>query len=619
MTSTIVHSNKIKILKKHIGLISNNYFKLTEVSEYFEFYDYIVDKVEFNDIIKYLNSSIKGERLVKGVIKEQTKIYSEKEFNDNLKELKIDSCLGLTRCVCESTLLYYSINKSSGELDVEIYKKQIRGYLNFSKRNQDKNLKIFDWDDIFVPDGVFGLSNLELNKIGRKISPRINNLSEIVQKHIHYKKNIQLFYGVDKLNLNEVVNFGIIKDYLLGVEEFNNKTNSFMDKFKLTNLLVNAVNQGIFIKSAKTYLQRLYWVPGLNSGLPLTPKTDDPKHELTYQFHDITHLNIPDLVFDGITCELNKLVYIGYRLMSECITLVFADMIFVLSMISNGMKYSTMKSRKIFQIMEEILKINPSILENDFENFIHKMLRGSYEFCFYQDFSIWKSFLGDNLSCLNEYSNKYDKFFMEDFKWTNRNWKYMSDPLRKDYYAKWWKSVKPWINCGYNLKLQSVSEFIELSELNKKYPQDNIINKKKLFDDIFDSMYKQIIKPLITMDIINFIDEPLHLTNAFIRYMIGQSAIFFKYKEFNYSDEYFKAIDYEIRQFKKTHVNQEKIQTIKYFYQNYLKLLHDANLVNSDFVVNSSDIYFIMKIKSVNYDIDTTNELGNFVKNLLNI
>jgi len=603
---------KKKVLKKHIGVVSKNLFKLNEISKYFEFYGYIVDKIDFINIEEYIRSSIKGERLVKGVMIEHTKLFRQ----NDMMEFKIEENKNLTCCVCESTLLFYFLNTKTNSIDFEIYKKQVNGYLNFKKKQNNEN--IFDWDDIFVPDGVSGYSNNELSKIGRKISPRINNISEIIHKHIHYKNNIELSHK--KLNLKQVVNFGIVEQYLSSVQEFNENINPFMNKYKLTNILRNSVNQGIFIKSAKTYLQRLYWIPGLNSGLPLTPKSDEHAHEITYQFHDITHLNIPDLVFDGIDSELNKIVYIGYRLMSECITLVFADMIFVLSMIKNGMVYETMNNRKIFQIMEQILKINPNIVDENYEEFIHNMLRGSYEFCFYQDMTIWKSYMGGDFSCLDEYTNKYDKFFMEDFKWTNRNWKYMSEPSRKDIYLNWWNNVKLWIDSGYDLRLESVSMFIKKNQLDTKYGKENIVNKKNLLNDIFEIIYNSIIKPLIISDTINFIDESKHLTNAFIRYMIGQACVFFKFYEFHKSLEIFNAIDYEMKKIKENKVvSYEQIDNIKYFYHNYLKSLHDSNFVNSDFVVNSTDIYFVMKINSVNYDIETENELKTFVNDLLNL
>jgi hypothetical protein len=96
----------------------------------------------------------------------------------------------------------------------------------------------------------------------------------------------------------------------------------------LANALAHVVNQGVLFRAAKGRRDGNYWFPGLNGGLPYVPKSD-AVHEATYMFHDVMHQLMPDLVFDGQASLDHKRVYIAYRMMSEAVSLVLADMIFV--------------------------------------------------------------------------------------------------------------------------------------------------------------------------------------------------------------------------------------------------------------------------------------------------
>lgn len=183
------------------------------------------------------------------------------------------------------------------------------------------------------------------------------------------------------------------------------------------------LNQGAWFRASETRVQGLYWCPGLNAGIPLIPKPKDPSHEKTFENHDFTHFNMPDLVFDGKDSKLHKLVYIAYRLMSECITLVMADMIFVNGMVKKGFTYSTVNQRKIYPLFQEMEKKNPNF-EDNLEPFIHEILKGSFEYCFYGDTSRWISMMETDVS--SQFTDKYDAYFLEDFRWTLHNYKDMA-------------------------------------------------------------------------------------------------------------------------------------------------------------------------------------------------
>ncbi len=381
-----------------------------------------------------------------------------------------------------------------------------------------------------------------------------------------------------------------------------------MSKLGITNILTVAMNQGVFFRAAKTRRQKLYWCPGLNAGIPFTPKPKDAKHELTYQMHDFSHFNIPDLVFDrdGVTTEeqaLRKKVYISYRLMSESITLVLADMIFVHMLVKSGFKYDTMNQRKIYQIFSEFEKKTPDF-EKNLEPFIYQLLKGSFEYCFYQDTSIWSSLMGEKTDALQVFSGKYDSYFMEDFKWTLHNYEDMVH--HKAVFGKWWASVKDWRQSGHNLELQSVSEFIDENQLQ------SLTDQRVLLETIFNSVYQKYIKRLFMGSEIGLDSADNRLKNTMIRYQMGQALIFFKHQNYPDSKPTFAKIDEAI-----THWNPDRVKHLRSFYSNYLQKLEQANLITPDDCFNYSQIYPIFNPMIINYE-QTQTLSAEFVNKILN-
>lgn len=569
-------------LVREFALLTTCDYKVKELESSLSLYGINVIKLDPNlDFAKYLKSSTSRHKIM-GVLREQTYLY-----HHNTKEMANLSHLELVDHYSCMTL--YGLNSDKK------YEETTFGFIDLNRKVNDSK---YDWDDIFVVRSC-NMSYYELSKLKRKISSRDKNISKIIEDHIHYKKNVDLHHNPQ--NYKQCIDFSqSVYDYVKNIKEFDSE---YMKKLKLDNILTIAINQGVFFRSATTRREKIYWCPGLNAGIPLTPKPKDPIHELTYQMHDFSHFNIPDLVFDGVASPLHKKVYITYRLISEAVTLVLADMIFVNSILKSGYDYKTVNQRNIYPIFQEIEKNNKIN-----EPFIKKLLKGSFEHCFYGKSEIWASMM-ENKEVLRQFANKYDPYFMEDFKWTLNN--YYDMVKNKEVFLSWWKSIESWRKFGHNLELQSVSEFIEENQLNSALENDI------LYENIFDAVYNKYIKRIFNGEIELYKKEK-QLQNSFVRYMMGQSIIFFQYENFSQSMIYFKYIESGMCNINNI-CDQNIINNIREFYNNYLDTLEDANLITHDDNINFRQVCPIFNPNFVDYDhFNKSTPMDKFVEEILN-
>jgi len=238
---------------------------------------------------------------------------------------------------------------------------------------------------------------------------------------------------------------------------------------------------------------------------------------------------------------------------------------------------------------KRLKKTNPNLTDN-LEPFIYKLLQGSYQHCFFGDSTLWASMMQDNSSVI-QFTEKYDAYFIEDFRWTKHNWDDMSrSPL---VYQKWWNTIKNWRSKGCNLELQSIDEFIEEFDLDLIDKKD----RKKLLDSIFEAVYKKYIKRLFISGKIEYYTKEQQLTNAFLRFMMAQSIIFFQFENFYEST---MCLDY-IKKALPTS-NLEMITCIREFYNSYLEHLMNANLITPDDAKNYEQVCPLFNPMYVDYD-----------------
>ena len=246
------------------------------------------------------------------------------------------------------TTLYYI---TEGNI-TSITSKRHKGIIDYSAKSHSK--KLFGWDDVFVLRPL-GLSYQALKDRGMKNHSRQEVLSEFAIQYLYYNKNIGLNFN--PLEQKQVIEFSsAIFDFVDNNQWLNSPT---VKKMKLDRLFQYALNNGGFFRSSINRRQKNYWAPGLNAGIPLVPKKDEI-HEITFFAHDLGHFVLPDLIYSGEDHPLYDRVYMIYRMLSEALTLVIADMLFIDALAKDGVNYDYSK-RKIYPLYQAIKKNHPDI------------------------------------------------------------------------------------------------------------------------------------------------------------------------------------------------------------------------------------------------------------------
>lgn len=190
--------------------------------------------------------------------------------------------------------------------------------------------------------------------------------------------------------------------------------------------------RGLFLKVGNFPNQRAYWNSTLNGGLPVFKKVD-PIHEGTFMLHDLFHfVPVDPLLGDTEGNDSTKAAYIAHRLLSEASTLVLADMVAVADARLDQKGYDISK-RKIFPVYESIREAQGGRPDTE------KLLAANAYFCFTGDTAGFKS-LGANDDVLEEYRDKYETIFRDDFLWNLQNFdamteEYATNPLMREYYT----------------------------------------------------------------------------------------------------------------------------------------------------------------------------------------
>jgi hypothetical protein len=348
---------------------------------------------------------------------------------------------------------------------------------------------VFDWDVAFT--NAAGTTLDEMSSAGLKSSAREQCLSAFARTHLHHKERKTLRWSAAD-SADWTTDACLLLDHPLyrGLEG------------PLRNALAYAVDQGIFFRAARSRRDGNYWFPGLNGGLPFVPKSD-AIHEATYMFHDVMHQLMPDLVFDGGATLDHKRTYIAYRMMSEGVSLVLADMCFVDALARDPAHagYDFAK-RKIYPLYREL-----GARRDDLRGIVRAMVayvvrgvRGDFPV----DTDAWRAF-----------EAKYSRFFVADFQWTRMNWANLVS--RAAMARHWIDLVHPEAFRAQNVWLLSDA----VADVGRDLPLD------ALCDRLFDLVWSRRIAPALAYTAIP--DAALSLSAGFRRWLTGQLAFFSRY------------------------------------------------------------------------------------------
>ena len=460
------NSFKSKEIKK---IISGYGLKLQIFSDYKDLSNLqIVEKLKLEDCV---------------LIREKTQLINkETEQKATLEQLEVVEHLSLL----ETT--FFSKGKSTNKK----YKASVDGFIDLTKRSDDPN--IYNWDDIFVSLKTMK-SYYEMRNTSGKFSARSIVFSRLLTDITKFEKKKDLNFN--PFNQKSVIDFsGKIYDLI----ENNKYMKSHKNSSILSSLMNKVKNNGLFTRSSLDKKQRNYWYPALNAGLPLVSKKDEI-HEITFMFHDLMHHLIPDLIHTGNSSELHKEAYVIHRMLSESFTIVLADMIFIDELAKDDNEYDFDK-RKIYPLYKSM-----NIKELTIDK-LKEIVWSNVNFALLGNEELLRKKASKEAT--DNYVNKFKKFFIEDYRWTINNFNNMDS--NKDTMKKWFNFNKDKIS-----KDGTIDYYAKL--INSEMTYENKVAV------IFDKVW-QVVESAIVEN--NDLEKEKAISDAFKRYMIGQSILFSK-------------------------------------------------------------------------------------------
>lgn len=371
------------------------------------------------------------------------------------------------------------------------YIREVQGHFDGS-RLRPGDAEVFDWDSAFTSES--GVTLHEMASVGLKNSAREQCLSAFAKAFLHHKEPKTLRWATAD-------SAAFATDARLLLDHPLYQAADLAPP--LHNALRFAVNQGIFFRAAKSRRDGNYWFPGLNGGLPYVPKAD-ALHEGTYMFHDLMHQLMPDLVFDGGATVDHKRVYIAYRMMSEAVSLVLADMLFVRDLANNpahrGYDFSTRRIYPLYQAIDPARRDDLGWLLRQMVGFVLRGDPGELPV----DTDAWKRF-----------EAKYSRFFVADFQWTRMNWQNLI--ARSDMVRGWIDLVHP--EALRDQGIWFISSVVE--EVGRGLSIETLIER------LFDQVWRRRLAPALEYSAPA--DVGASVSNGFRRWLTGQCALFARY------------------------------------------------------------------------------------------
>uniref|UniRef100_A0A7S3P8R9 Uncharacterized protein n=1 Tax=Amphora coffeiformis TaxID=265554 RepID=A0A7S3P8R9_9STRA len=511
-------------------------------------------------------------------------------------------------------------------IQVEFHTNQVEGYIDKSKRQAPSSScdSVFGFDDIFVVKAT-NLSYHEKKLTGCKCSPRDANLSAYCANHIHYKTRKQWSHLLSSPDNRHQRTISIGYDDGMACASFLQKSPLLQHDAVATlrPCFTAVVNDGAFFRAAQSRRQVNYWCPGLNAGLPFVPKSD-LIHELTFLCHDWGHFLIPDLVTTGGSVSasshqlLQKRVYVVWRMLSEAITLVFADMLLAEALRRSGVEYDWNK-RAIWPLFAATrLDPFPESPNVDVTLSVFKtLLRANAYYCLLGDDSEYRKLLSqakaqtnrleetplDEHEALKNFKEKYMPFFVEDYRWTSSNYDSMSS--RSESFTRWWELVAPirdaLRNAQRGSQLETVEEVIATLGLNSN------LTGRQLMERILDYLFETKLAPAFLGDS-KVADPAILRRNALGRYMIGQMHLLVRYPFLPESKVYGQKLQQILCRLisQDNGVSQRQCAAVRSLYDQFVDILEEKGLITADDACVFSEICPLFEPCYVDYDRDSS-------------
>lgn len=524
------------------------------------------------------------------------------------------------------------LEEDSAELEVSVYEHAVEGHVDLSRRalrqRGDSCEDSAVWDDIFVQSAT-GLTLTEVEALGgTKVRPCCIAVSQWIIEKLHYSSRKSTnFIREGFAPFETTISFREQDSVGAFVARSPHLNNPVAARCGLRNAFIAVANHGAFFRSARTRREMNYWLPGLNGGLPLTAKRD-PIHEITFAAHDLGHFLLPDLVFTGRLAGSRNLrrTYVLYRMMSEALSCVLADMLFVETLRQSGYEYDW-TLRKIHPLYWAT-GVRPLDAETHeaFLDRLRVLLEANVDYCLKGDTTRFTELIRANgaldlepdekgrftkSSALEGFKEKYMPFFVEDYRWTNRNFSDMEG--RTCQHQAWWELVQPLAAAAgvsassaggrSEIGLETVEDFMAAVGVGG----DDAISSDDLIQRVFERVFETRIRPVFAGDEEKRLhSENSRRTQAFVRYVMGQCIIFSRFPFVPESQEYAQRIVgllcERLRVAGHEAVGEAEVAAVRELYSEYLGILAERSLITPDDVVNFEEICPLFETSFAFYD-----------------
>jgi len=438
------------------------------------------------------------------------------------------------RVVNRATMDVWRRDAATKRMTLTRYVGHTSGRIDLERRDRD-DPNVFGWDDIFVPDGT-SLSFHELAQRGLKVSARQTDLASFLVDFVHYREGRDLRWNPQ--NPRRCVDFDIDPAVMLLGSPFLRAPE--VQKRGCSVVVRKALNTGLYFRFPFNRRHVNYFMTAV-SGLPATPKRD-ALHEHVFQTHDLGHIAIQELIFTGNDSFLHRTAFVAYRMLSEAMTMVYADMFTVDALVcsqENGEegfpKEYDWSKRRIYPLFKATgLRLDDP--ETRDANLL-TLMQANANCLMKGDDSMYRNLIIKNngdLRALDEFKEKYGPFFVEDFRWSARNYDLLceaADPVRR-----WWESTER-LRGLTSIKFESIDDFLRDLPLPDGVRDLEDCTESQLIDACLKFIYERQLNTLFQDPVnqqasggdIPIAPRWLRMERAFVRYMMGQLSLFAHY------------------------------------------------------------------------------------------
>lgn len=486
-----------------------------------------------------------------------------------------------------SNLAVYTLD-GTGDIQEKSYRAEVEGHIDLSQRTKSGKAQEAEsaatqwWDDIFVT-GRSQASYHEESTLWGKCSARQEAIGMFICDHLMFKRLRDMNFNPHKPK--QAVDFD---DHLSAVSVLRNNVFIGMAQLDrcpwgLGNLLRNITNAGVFMRSADSNRSGNYFLPPL-SGVPRYKKPD-PFWETTYQFHDFCHQAVPDPLFSGLTDDEHRYVFTAARLMSEGLTIILADMLFVEAMKDNGFKYDY-STRKINPLFASL-----NLPAGDKRAQLKALLRANVQFANLGDEAPYRAMLKPGCEKeLEAYTDTYKHFFVPDFIWSVANYDDMA--ARSDTFNVWTKFV------GRDLFTRARLPLLSDLVATLKASGADLSSYESCVGPVFEHLFEQVLAPQLE-PVTAVLDERAQ-SNAFLRYMIGQTFLYSTYRHVKGMKARGLRMIEELEQIDL--FTQRRIDRIRAMYGEDLLALQKSGIITADDLKLYTEIFPLLSPRFLSYD-----------------